>query len=160
MAAIWTPDPSESLPSLSENDTNVTLTFGITDDGSSATPVVYTITDVNISPSSAATFFTTTISDSTANLFASSLAGTFPILNIRYRLNDVMYNINDWDDLPAEASHITEYSKDPNSPKDIIITINASGDDGSIETNSWTYSLVGDYSSGVPKFLYELSIRE
>ena len=163
MAIVWSPDSSETLPALSEDDANVTLTFSVTDEldeGSTDPAIEYSIESVNFTPITLSSFFTQTISGNSVELFASSLAGSFPILNIRYRLNDIMYNINKWEDLPSEATHITEYSKDPGSPKSITISITASGSDGTSVSNSWTYSLVGNYSSGVDKFLYELSIRE
>jgi hypothetical protein len=158
----WTPDPSDTLPSLSENDTNVKLTFSVSDDSDSgsSSSVTYTIKSINISPSRLSSFFTQSISGNTATLFANSLSGSFPILNIRYMLDGKMYNINNWDDLPSNASHITEYSKDPGSPKQITITISADGSDKSTVTNSWTYTLNGNYSSGIDKFLHELSIRK
>jgi hypothetical protein len=158
--AKWSPDSSDTLPQLSESDTNVKLTFSVSDDSDSGSSVTYTIKTIDISPNGLSSFFTQSISDNTATLIANSLAGSFPILNIRYRLNDKMYNINNWDDLPINASHITEYSKDPNTPKQITITISADGSDKSTVTNSWTYTLNGNYSSGIDKFLHELSIRK
>jgi hypothetical protein len=168
--ATWT--PTGTLPPLSEGDTNVNLTFSVVDDSTSAsssdgtdststsTTVTYTIKTVDISPSTVSSFFTKTISGNSATLFASSLSGAFPILNIRYMLNGAMYNTNSWDNVPSNASHITEYTKDPGSPKQITITINADGSDKSKVTNSWTYTFNGNYSLGIDKFLYELSIRK
>jgi hypothetical protein len=169
--ATWT--PTGTLPPLSEGDTNVKLTFSVSDDTTSSssggtdstststsTAVTYTIKSVDISPSSVSSFFTKTLSGNTATLFASSLSGAFPILNIRYMLNGAMYNTNSWDNVPSNASHITEYTKDPGSPKQITITISADGSDKSNVTNSWIYTFNGNYSLGIDKFLYELSIRK
>lgn len=133
------------------------MLYTITVTGDELETVTPVITGFTVTPNTLPAQVSITFVDNVLTFQAPDLIGLLPILSIKYLLNGVEYQVNDWNLLPAQAEEVLEYLKDPNSPKifDLAVTAQAT----TTETVTYQFIVRANYTPGRDRLVQEVNAR-
>jgi len=144
----------------SESDAGFVELISVTSDDASVEDVTYSFPEgvampagVSISATSGGISFS-----------ASSLAGLFPILSIKYLDAGVIGECFDFADIPPSAEDVVEYRKDAGGQKTFLMTVTATESASSLtgsgtEVKTYEFTIEANYSPGRDALLEAINAR-
>jgi hypothetical protein len=158
--AGWTPVPATPLHGASEaNPINVTITYVADTSVNPAAPqpTSYTASWIS-SPFPSLVTLTPALGPPRLIVSGPNVTGMAPI-TVDYMIDNVPYQVNRWDDLPAEAQQIYKYAISGINQVTAQFKVRANFANGSFIEQTYTLNATIDYSSGRDRLVSEIGLR-